>query len=80
MKPKNFKLFIYIFQRNITKAKNFEEKFQRFYTEFLNFFSIFYKKKSIFKFIEFQKKYKEFQYINSYILQYDKGKSKKKIL
>lgn len=30
MKPKNFKIFIYIFQCNVTKARNFEENFKDF--------------------------------------------------
>lgn len=36
MKPKNFKIFIYIFQCNVTKAKNFEENFKDFTTNLSN--------------------------------------------
>lgn len=36
MKPKNFKIFIYIFQCNVTKARNFEENFKDFTTNLSN--------------------------------------------
>lgn len=59
-KPKNFKICIYTFQCNITKGKNFEENFKDFTMNFQKISFLFLStKKSIFKFIEFQK-YKEY--------------------